>query len=103
MTIFLQQTAVVLSLLSISGALGYIINEYFWRTPYARNNKEGIAGGPFGGIFIWVSGSLIGFLMTLAIGPFFMEKEAAACVAFGCLVVGVITGYFPMSKKRGEH
>lgn len=102
MTLFSQQTEVILILLSVTGMLGYVINEHFWRSHYARNNSDGLAEGPYGGVIVWISGSMIGFFLSLFIGPFFMDKESAAMVAIACLYFGAVTGYFPMAKGRSK-
>lgn len=81
---------------ALSGALGYVISNKFWSSDYSRTNKTGDFGGPRGGVFAMLGGTLLSMMFVAYVGPLFIPAALSGTVLITVMIAGFVGGLLPM-------
>lgn len=77
----------------LSGTVAFLLGRMFWATDYAKTNKRGDGGGPFGGVFVIMSGALVGMLLFGHVFSHFLSQEAVSVGMIVSMITSPIVGF----------
>ena len=77
----------------LSGTVALLLGRMFWATDYAKTNKRGDGGGPFGGVFVIMSGALVGMLLFGHVFNHFLSPDAVSVGMIVSMITSPIVGF----------
>ncbi|MCC6977502.1 MAG: hypothetical protein IT343_04230 [Candidatus Melainabacteria bacterium] len=78
----------------LSGGIACFVGSKFWNTEYARTNKRGDGGGPFGGVFVIMSGALVGMLLFGHVFSHWLSSDAVSVGMIVSMITSPVVGFW---------
>ena len=76
----------------LSGGIAFFTNRWFWSTNYSKTNKSSM-GGPAGGVFVIMSGALIGMLLFGHVFSHWLSPDAVGVGMIVSMITSPIVGF----------
>jgi hypothetical protein len=90
-----------LLIVAASGLVGFVLNRWFWGTPFSKTDTVGYGGTPLGGTWLMMSGAVTGLLLTMYVGKYYLASDTEWLITgAGSLVVGLGSAIFAMFWRR---
>jgi len=77
----------------LSGLVAFLTGRWFWSTTYSKTNKAGDGGGPFGGVFVIMSGALVGMLLFGHVFSLWLTPDAVGVGMIVSMITSPIVGF----------
>ncbi len=84
----------------LSGTVAFLLGRMFWVTDYAKTNKRGDGGGPFGGVFVIMSGALVGMLLFGHVFSHFLSPDAVSVGMIVSMITSPIVGFILAFRSK---
>lgn len=84
----------------LSGLVAFLTGRWFWATSYSKTNKNGDGGGPFGGVFVIMSGALVGMLLFGHVFSHWLAPDAVSVGMIVSMITSPVVGFFLAFKSK---
>ncbi len=84
----------------LSGGIAFLAGRKFWASSYAKTNRQGDGGGPLGGVFVIMSGALIGLLLFGHVFSHFLSQQAVEVGMIVSMVTSPIVGFLLAFRSK---
>ncbi len=78
----------------LSGAVSFLIGRKFWASDHAKTNTRGDGGGPLVGVFVIMSGALVGMLLFGLVFSHFLTPDAVSVGMIVSMITSPIVGFY---------
>ena len=84
----------------LSGLVAFLTGRWFWATSYSKTNKSGDGGGPFGGVFVIMSGALVGMLLFGHVFSHWLTPDAVSVGMIVSMITSPVVGFILAFRSK---